>query len=37
VSDSLIDALVPAGASNGPIEVVTPTATLQSVLPFRVL
>ena len=37
VSSSLITATVPAGASTGKIQVVTPTGTLSSNLPFRVL
>jgi len=37
VSSSLIAATVPVGASTGKIQVVTPTGTLSSNLPFRVL
>jgi hypothetical protein len=37
VSNSLITATVPAGASTGKIQVVTPTGTLSSNVPFRVL
>lgn len=37
VSSSLITATVPTGASTGKIQVVTPTGTLSSNLPFRVL
>jgi uncharacterized protein (TIGR03437 family) len=36
VSRSLITATVPAGASTGTIEVVTPSGTLSSNVPFRV-
>jgi len=36
-SSSLIVAAVPAGASDGNIQVVTPTGTLSSNVPFRVL
>jgi uncharacterized repeat protein (TIGR03803 family) len=37
VSRYLITATVPSGASTGPVEVVTPTRTLSSNVPFRVL
>jgi uncharacterized repeat protein (TIGR03803 family) len=36
VSASLITATVPAGATTGPIQVVTPGSTLSSNVPFRV-
>jgi uncharacterized repeat protein (TIGR03803 family) len=36
VSDSLITATVPAGATSGPIQVVTPSGTLSSNVPFTV-
>jgi uncharacterized repeat protein (TIGR03803 family) len=37
ISSSEIVAMVPAGATTGPVEVVTPRATLSSNVPFRVL
>jgi uncharacterized repeat protein (TIGR03803 family) len=37
ISASEITATVPAGASNGVVQVVTPERTLSSVVPFRVL
>jgi len=37
VSPSLIAARVPAGASSGKVQVVTPSGTLSSNVPFRVL
>jgi len=37
VSPSLIAARVPAGATSGKVQVVTPGGTLSSNVPFRVL
>ena len=37
VSSSLITTTVPAGATTGTIQVVTPSGTLSSNVPFRVL
>jgi uncharacterized protein (TIGR03437 family) len=37
VSPSLIAATVPAGATSGKVQVVTPSGTLSSNVPFRVL
>jgi uncharacterized repeat protein (TIGR03803 family) len=37
VAPSLITATVPAGATSGKVEVVTPSGTLSSDVPFRVL
>jgi uncharacterized repeat protein (TIGR03803 family) len=37
VSEYLITATVPTGATSGAVQVVTPTGTLSSNLPFRVL
>jgi len=37
VSPSLIRATVPAGATTGTVQVVTPGGTLKSNLPFRVI
>jgi hypothetical protein len=37
VSPSLITTTVPAGASSGKVQVVTPNGTLSSNVPFRVL
>jgi uncharacterized protein (TIGR03437 family) len=37
VSPSLIAATVPAGATSGKVQVVTPSRTLSSNVPFRVL
>jgi uncharacterized protein (TIGR03437 family) len=37
VSASLITATVPAGATTGTVQVITPEGTLSSNVPFRVL
>ncbi|HEV3275536.1 MAG TPA: IPT/TIG domain-containing protein, partial [Terriglobia bacterium] len=37
VSSSLITTTVPAGATSGKVQVVTPVGTLTSNVPFRVL
>jgi uncharacterized protein (TIGR03437 family) len=37
VSPSLITTTVPAGATTGKVQVVTPSGTLSSYVPFRVL
>ena len=36
-SDTLLEATVPAGATTGPVTVTTPSGTLTSNVPFRVL
>jgi hypothetical protein len=37
ISSSLVTAAVPAGATSGTVQVVTPGGTLSSNVPFRVL
>lgn len=37
LSDTMIRAIVPAGATTGPVTVQTPSGTLKSNLPFRVI
>jgi uncharacterized protein (TIGR03437 family) len=37
VSDTAITTTVPTGATTGPVQVVTPSGTLTSNMPFRVI